>query len=57
MVSVVRERTIDVHNYERRLLRAVRFLNNHSKVSFENKRKILEFLESIRAEGLSLARA
>jgi len=56
MVSVVRERTIDVHNYERRLVRAVRFLNNHSKVSSENKRKILEFLEHIKAEGLSLAR-
>jgi ribosomal protein L33 len=44
MVSVVRERTIDVHNYERRLARAVRFLENHAKVNSENKRKILEFL-------------
>jgi integrase/ribosomal protein L40E len=34
----------------------VRFLEKHPKVSPENKRKILEFLEYIKAEGLSLAR-
>jgi site-specific recombinase XerD len=56
MVSAVREKAIDVHNYEGRLVRAVRFLKNHPKVTSENKRKILEFLEHIKAEGLSLAR-
>jgi len=56
MVSVVRLKTIDVHNYEHRLARAVRFLENHSKVSSANREKIFEFLEYIKAEGLSLAR-
>ena len=56
MVSVVHDRDIDVHNYERRLARAFRFLKNHPKISPENKQKILEFLEYTKAEGLSLAR-
>jgi integrase len=47
---------IDLHGYGRRLERAIRFLNVHTKVSERNKQKILQFLERLKAEGLSLAR-
>jgi integrase len=56
MVSVVREKTIDVHNYKNRLVRAVRFLKEHPELTAENKSTILAFLDRIKAENLSLAR-
>jgi len=39
MVPIVGERTIDVRNYERCLVPAVRFLKNHPRVSLENTTK------------------
>jgi len=47
---------IDIHNYQQRLERAVRFLKKHPEVTEENKAQILKFLEHIKAENLSLAR-
>jgi len=56
MVSVVRGKHIDIHNYPQRLERAIRFLKNHPRIVEENKTQIFKFLERIKAEGLSLAR-
>jgi integrase/recombinase XerD len=56
MVAVVNGDHIDIHNYQQRLERAVRFLKAHPKVTDENKVEILKFLEHIKAENLSLAR-
>jgi len=55
-VPVVREKRIDIHNYENRLHRATRFLKNHPNIHDENKTKILAFIDHIKAESLSLAR-
>ena len=52
----MREKRIDIHNYEDRLRRAVRFLKNHPSILEENKTKILAFIDHVKAEGLSLAR-
>jgi len=52
----MRNGQIDLHDYGRRLERAIRFLNAHPKVSKKNKEKTLQFLERLKAEGLSLAR-
>jgi len=46
----------DIHNYPRRLERAIRFLNAHPGVSQHNKTLVMQFLERLKAEGLSLAR-
>jgi integrase len=56
LASRIRNGQIDLHDYGRRLERAIRFLNVHTKVSRKNKQKILQFLERLKAEGLSLAR-
>lgn len=56
MASQMRDGQIDLHDYRRRLERPIRFLNGHQKVSGNNKRKILQFLERVKAECLSLAR-
>jgi len=56
LASKMRDGQIDLHNYKRRLERAIQFLNCHPKASRKNKQKILEFLERLKAEGLSLAR-
>jgi len=56
MVTVVNGDHIDIHNYQQRLDRAVRFLNKHPRITNENKTHILKFLEHIKAENLSLAR-
>jgi len=56
LASKMRDGEIDLHGYGRRLERAIRFLNTHPKVSKKNKEKILQFLERLKAEGLSLAR-
>jgi len=48
--------TIDIHNYPRRLERAIKFLNAHRGVSEHNKTLVLQFLDRLKAEGLSIAR-
>jgi hypothetical protein len=52
----MRNGQIDLHDYGRRLERTIQFLNVHTKVSRKNKQKILQFLERLKAEGLSRAR-
>lgn len=47
---------IDIHDYGRRLERAIRFLKAHSKVSQHNKELVMMFLDRLKAEGLSVAR-
>jgi site-specific recombinase XerD len=47
---------IDIHNYKRRLERAINFLNAHPKVSDHNKTLVKQFLDRLKAEGLSIAR-
>jgi site-specific recombinase XerD len=56
MVAVVNGDRIDIHNYQQRLERAVRFLEKHEQITEENKAEIVRFLEHIKAENLSLAR-
>jgi hypothetical protein len=56
LASKMRDGQIDLHDYGRRLECAIRFLNVHTKVSRKNKQKILQFLERLKAEGLSLGR-
>jgi len=46
----------DIHEYNRRMGRALRRLNDHPGISGENKRRLLEYLECLEDEGLSLAR-
>jgi len=46
----------DIHNYQRRLERAIKFLNAHRGVSERNKTLVMQFLDTLKAEGLSLAR-
>jgi integrase len=46
----------DIHDFQRRLERAIKFLNAHPKVSQHNKTLVMQFLERLKAEGLSLAR-
>jgi integrase len=46
----------DIHNYPRRLERAIKFLNAHRGVSEHNKTLVMQFLDRLKAEGLSLAR-
>lgn len=46
----------DIHGYEKRLMRAIRFLKAHPKVSDRNKDFVMEFLDMLKAEGLSHAR-
>ncbi len=42
---------IDIHDYEKRLTRAIRFMKAHSKVSQHNKDLIMVFLDRLKAEG------
>jgi len=46
----------DIHNYKRRLERASRFLNAHPRVLDHNKTLVMQFLDRLKAEGLSIAR-
>jgi hypothetical protein len=46
----------DIHEYNRRMGRALKRLNDHPGISEENKRRLLEYLECLEDEGLSLAR-
>jgi hypothetical protein len=46
----------DMHDFQRRLERAIRFLKVHPKVSQHNKALVMQFLERLKAEGPSLAR-
>jgi hypothetical protein len=46
----------DIHNFKRRLERAIKFLNAHPGVSQHNKALVMQFLDRLKAEGLSLAR-
>jgi len=48
--------TIDIHNYKRRLERAISFLNAHPRASDHNKTLVKQFLDRLKAEGLSIAR-
>ncbi len=47
---------MDIHDFRKRLERAVKRLKEHPGVSEDNKQLIMRFIESIKAEGLSLAR-
>jgi integrase/ribosomal protein L40E len=47
---------VDIHHYDRRLTAAVSILDGDKKVIEKNRRKIRQFLEYIRAEGLSVPR-
>ena len=46
----------DIHNFKRRLERAIKFLNAHPGVSQHNKALVMQFLDRLKAEDLSLAR-
>jgi integrase len=46
----------DIHDYKRRLERAVKFLGAHPKVTDQNKTLIMQFIDRLKAEGLSVAR-
>jgi integrase/ribosomal protein L40E len=46
----------DIHDYKRRLERAVKFLGAHPKVKEQNKTLIMQFIDRLKAEGLSVAR-
>ncbi len=46
----------DIHDFQRRLGRAVKFLEEHPRVSRHNKAVAMQFLERLKAEGLSLTR-
>jgi integrase/recombinase XerD len=48
--------TSDIHHYDQRLTAALRNLENDKQVLDPNRRKIKQFLEYIRAEGLSTPR-
>ena len=48
--------TTDIHNYPRRLERAIKFLNAHRGVSEHNKTLVMQFIDRLKAEGLSIAR-
>jgi len=55
--SQMRDRhAIDIHNYPRRLERAIKFLNAHRGVSEHNKTLVMQFIDRLKAEGLSIAR-
>jgi integrase/ribosomal protein L40E len=57
MVSLLTtQERIDVHNYPRRMERALRHLENHQTISENNKPRILQYLAHLEDEGLSLAR-
>jgi len=57
MVSMLTtQERIDVHNYPRRMERALRHLETHQTISETNKRRILQYLAHLEDEGLSLAR-
>jgi len=57
MMSMVRSNgKVDVHDYAGRMERALNHLKNHQGISECNKRKLLEYLEHLEDEGLSLAR-
>jgi len=56
MVSVLRNEKVDVHDYPRRMERALRHLKNHREIGEGNKRKLLGYLNCLEDEGLSLAR-
>ena len=56
MVSVLRNEKVDIHDYPRRMERALRHLRNHREISEQNKRKLLAYLDYLEDEGLSLAR-
>lgn len=46
----------DIHHYDRRLTAALSILDGDKEVLEKNRKKIKEFLEYIRAEGLSTPR-
>lgn len=48
--------TTDIHDFPRRLERAIRFLKARPDVSEHNKALVMQFLDRLKAEGLSLAR-
>lgn len=48
--------TTDIHDYPRRLERAIRLLETHPEISQHNKQLVMKFLDSLKAEGLSFAR-
>lgn len=48
--------TFDIHHYDQRLTAATRNLDNDKQVLETNRKKIRQFLEYIRAEGLSTPR-
>ena len=47
---------VDIHHYPRRMERALSHLKRHQTISEHNKRKLLEYLEYLEDEGLTLAR-
>lgn len=47
---------IDIHNYPKRLERAIRLLETHPKISHINKQLVVKFLNGLKAEGVSIAR-
>ncbi len=57
MVSVVgKNGKINIYDYARRMEQALRHLDRHQGISEENKGKLLDYLEHLEDEGLSLAR-
>jgi len=55
-VSVLRSEKVDIHNYPRRMERALRHLGKHQEISEHNKQKLQEYLEYLEDEEISLAR-
>lgn len=56
MYIVGKNRKVSIHDYDRRMERALRHLDGHAGISEKNKGKLLEYLEHLEDEGLSLAR-
>jgi len=56
MVSTLRNEKVDIHDYPRRMERALRHLKRHQGISDYNKRKLLDYLDHLEDEGLTLAR-
>ena len=56
MVSELSKGKVDIHDYPCRMERALRHLKRHQGISECNKRKLLEYLECLEDEGLTLER-
>ncbi len=56
MVPELSNGKVDIHHYPRRMERALSHLKRHQTISEHNKRKLLEYLEYLEDEGLTLAR-